>query len=164
VLVNSERAILAASDKPFVTGNVNLTNRSAGTFTPVDGDTFTLEVTPTSPGTVTVSVAAGVTQDTAGNDNTSDSASVTSSAADGLAGGQGNDTLNGVFRNDAFSEVIGRDTLIGGQRPAGRPAPIPATPEPANAPSEPLFMTRQVDNDDIDELFTGSLLPELLEL
>jgi Ca2+-binding RTX toxin-like protein len=65
----------------FVAGDVSITNGSAGTFTPVDGDTFTLKVTPTAPGTVTVSVAAGEAQDGAGNDNVSGSASVTSSAA-----------------------------------------------------------------------------------
>jgi len=65
----------------FVAGDVGITNGSAGVFTPVDGDTFTLEVFAASPGTVTVSVTAGVTQDTAGNLNTSASASVTSSAA-----------------------------------------------------------------------------------
>ena len=65
----------------FVAGDVNLTNGSAGTFTPVNADTFTLEVIPASPGAVTVSVAAGVAQDAAGNFNASASASVTSSAA-----------------------------------------------------------------------------------
>jgi len=72
----------------FVAGDISITNGSAGTFTPVDADTFTLEVTPDSPGTVTASVtasvaasvASGAAQDAAGNDNVSGSASVTSTA------------------------------------------------------------------------------------
>ena len=347
----------------FVSGDVSITNGSAGTFTPVDGDTFTLEVTPAAPGTVTVSIAAGVAQDAAGNDNTSGSASVArpgpaevtlpgggtyevlivggdlvvrvsggaeqfrrsatsvtklqitgsagddtvtvlnsggavaipiffsgargadkfnaslatgsvtllggsgndtltggssddlifagsgfdtvnggagndlifgnsgrdslsgdsgndtifggrgrdsieggqdadnisggggpdtihgnegsdflrggagldlidgddgadtlvgSGGADNLAGGLGNDTLNGIFRDDAFNQVVGRDTLIGGNRPGGHPAPIQATANPQKDPAIPSFMTPQVDNEDIDELFEGPLLPELL--
>lgn len=80
---------------------------------------------------------------------------------DDLAGGLGNDTLNGTFRDDNFNQVVRRDALIGGQRPAGRLAPAP---ESKHEPSETLFMTPQADNEDIDELFEGPLLPALLEL
>jgi len=61
----------------FVAGDVSVTNGSAGTFTPADGDTFTLAVTPDSAGDVTVSVGGGAAQDAAGNDSVAASATVT---------------------------------------------------------------------------------------
>ena len=62
----------------FVTGDVTVTNGSKGTFTAVDGDTYTLVVTPTTDGAVTVDVASGVATDAASNGNSSASATVTS--------------------------------------------------------------------------------------
>lgn len=62
----------------FVVGDIGLTNGSAGTFTAVDGDTYTLQVIPASSGTVSVSVAANVAQDAASNSNAAASATVTS--------------------------------------------------------------------------------------
>ncbi len=62
----------------FMAGDISLTNATAGTFTAVDGDTYTLLVTPAGDGAVTVSVAANAAQDVATNGNTSASASVTS--------------------------------------------------------------------------------------
>jgi len=100
---------------------------------------------------------------------------------DTLAGGNGSDTLNGTFRNDDFEDVVGRDTLIGGNRPAARDVVL----RPA---AEPLFQAPPTDsasgNDsdelssfgsssglvqsdstsEIDAAFAGVLLPELLAL
>ncbi|NQV23047.1 MAG: hypothetical protein HQ518_01660 [Rhodopirellula sp.] len=64
----------------FASSDVSIANGSAGTFTPLGSDTFTLAVTPAAPGTVTVSVATDAVQDLAGNGNLPNSASVTSSA------------------------------------------------------------------------------------
>ncbi|MFT5327568.1 MAG: Ca2+-binding RTX toxin-like protein [Planctomycetaceae bacterium] len=86
------------------------------------------------------------------------------SGPDDLAGGLGNDTLNGIFRDDAFNQQVGPDLEIGGQRPAPRPAPVSATSKSEESAVLPTFKAPQVDNEDIDELFEGSLLPELLEL
>ena len=101
---------------------------------------------------------------------------------DNLAGGLGNDTLNGVFRDDAFNNVVGPDTLIGGQRPAGRPAsPIAlisdaATDSQRSQPPPALTNdeasdgqgsgpeNRTDESQGIDDVFVGSLIPELLEL
>ena len=86
----------------------------------------------------------------------------------------GNDTLNGVFRDDAFSQVVGRDTLFGGQRPAPRPAPVAIEtaftiehPEFATSPEQDVVGISDDDQEpvtDIDEAFTNGLLPELLSL
>ncbi|MDB5337539.1 MAG: hemagglutinin/hemolysin-related protein, partial [Planctomycetaceae bacterium] len=62
----------------FTTGDVTVTNGTKGAFTAVDGDTYTLVVTPTSDGTVGVSVAANSTQDAAGNNIALTTVSVTS--------------------------------------------------------------------------------------
>ena len=62
----------------FATGDVTVTNGTKGTFTAVDGDTYTLVVTPTADGAVTVNVAANVATDAASNGNSSASATVTS--------------------------------------------------------------------------------------
>src|SRR5207253_2242550 len=62
----------------FTAADVSVTNGTKGTFTAVDGDTYTLDVTPTSDGTVTASVGANAAQDAGGNGNTAASASVTS--------------------------------------------------------------------------------------
>ncbi len=67
----------------FESGDVSITNGAAGTFTPVDGDTFTLEVTPSADGDVTVNVGVGAAQDAAGNDSDASSATVTFSSGGG---------------------------------------------------------------------------------
>ncbi len=99
--------------------------------------------------------------------------------ADDLAGGLGNDTLNGIFRNDSFNQVVARDTLIGGQRPAPRSAPvIPLDPE--SEPESPLLLSPPILIDgeaiddqssvaeeniiSIDTAFSEQLLTQLLEL
>ncbi len=61
----------------FVAGDVNVSNGAVGAFTPVDGDTFTVAVTPASAGDVTVSVGGGAAQDAARNDSVAASATVT---------------------------------------------------------------------------------------
>ena len=60
----------------FEAVDVSITNGSAGTFTSVDADTFTLEVTPSAGGAVTVSVANGAAQDAVGNSSTAAAAMV----------------------------------------------------------------------------------------
>jgi Ca2+-binding RTX toxin-like protein len=60
----------------FEAVDVSITNGSAGTFTSVDADTFTLEVTPSAGGEVTVSVANGAAQDAVGNNSAAASAMV----------------------------------------------------------------------------------------
>ncbi|MBI1311547.1 hypothetical protein GC176_09595, partial [bacterium] len=67
----------------FVVGDVSITNGTAGTFTPVDGDTLTLAVTPAAAGDVSVSVSGGAAQDTAGNDSGTASATVTFQSSTG---------------------------------------------------------------------------------
>jgi hypothetical protein len=62
----------------FTASSVAITNGTAGTFTAVAADTYTLDVAPTVNGTVTVSVTAGAAQDTSGFQNLAASASVTS--------------------------------------------------------------------------------------
>lgn len=62
----------------FTSGDVLVTNGTKGTFTAVDADTYTLNVTPTTAGTVTVTVQANFTTDVAGNGIAATSASVTS--------------------------------------------------------------------------------------
>ncbi|MBO2010991.1 Ig-like domain-containing protein [Hymenobacter negativus] len=54
----------------FVAGDVTITNGTLSGFTAVNGTTYTFSVTPTAVGTVTVNVAANVSQDAAGNGNT----------------------------------------------------------------------------------------------
>jgi Ca2+-binding RTX toxin-like protein len=86
---------------------------------------------------------------------------------DNLAGGLGDDNLNGVDRDDNFSDQIGRDLLIGGPRPAARPAPVSADDDPASADETPHFLSPPAfseSSEEIDEAFGGPLLPELLEL
>ena len=65
----------------FDASDITITNGTAGTFTAVDGDTYTLDVTPPASNgtTVSVDVAASAYLDYAGNTNTATStASVTS--------------------------------------------------------------------------------------
>ena len=62
----------------FTGSDITLTNATAGTFTAVDSDTFTLVVTPVQSGTVTAAIDSGVTQDAARNNNSSSSASILS--------------------------------------------------------------------------------------
>ena len=54
----------------FAAGDVTLSNASLSNFAAVDGDTYTADVTPTGAGDITIDVAAGVSKDAAGNDNT----------------------------------------------------------------------------------------------
>ena len=120
------------------------------------------------------SVNGGPASDTL-DGNGGDDTLVGDGGRDNLAGGLGSDTLNGVFRNDTFNQTVGQDTLIGGQRPAGRSAPTIVN---ELAPEIPLFMSPQAPHTKedtehkladqsvtrIDEVFMDSLLPKLLEV
>jgi Ca2+-binding RTX toxin-like protein len=61
----------------FTSGDVAVTNGVLQSFTPVDPDTYTIEVTP-SPGAVIVAIADGVAQDSAGNSSEAGNSSVIS--------------------------------------------------------------------------------------
>ena len=54
----------------FVLGDITVGNGTAGSFTAVDGNTYTAQITPTAEGTVTIDVAGSVATDDAGNNNT----------------------------------------------------------------------------------------------
>ena len=54
----------------FEVGDITVGNGSAGNLQNSDNITFTADITPTSDGSATVDIAAGVAQDLAGNDNT----------------------------------------------------------------------------------------------
>lgn len=54
----------------FVIGDITVTNGTAGSFVAVSGSVYTATITPTTSGTVTVGIAAGVCQDGGGNGNT----------------------------------------------------------------------------------------------
>ncbi|QGJ71543.1 Hypothetical protein PBC10988_32500 [Planctomycetales bacterium 10988] len=67
----------------FDASDIMVTGGAKGTFTTVDGDSYTLEITPDEEdGDVTVTVADGVAQDGAMNDNVGDSATVTYNATE----------------------------------------------------------------------------------
>ncbi|QGJ69927.1 Hypothetical protein PBC10988_16160 [Planctomycetales bacterium 10988] len=80
-LTNSSSLLFTFEFNEDVTGfessDISITNGSAGSFTAVDGNTYTLEVTPTADGDVTVSVLSTAAQDEAGNEIVGDSATVT---------------------------------------------------------------------------------------
>lgn len=54
----------------FAVGDIGTSNAALSDFTAVDGDTYTVMVTPSSQGAFSLDVNAGVAQDAAGNDNT----------------------------------------------------------------------------------------------
>ncbi|MBF0312019.1 MAG: hypothetical protein HQK52_01315 [Oligoflexia bacterium] len=54
----------------FAVGDLSVINGSAGNFLSVSSSSYTIEITPSGEGAVTVSVLAGVAQDAATNDNT----------------------------------------------------------------------------------------------
>lgn len=86
---------------------------------------------------------------------------------DNLAGGLGTDRLNGSVYDDSFNQLVRRDTLIGGSRPAARLAAVNADEEPYSETESPQFQRPAVmpeENDEIDGAFSGSLIPQLLEL
>ncbi|QGJ70709.1 Hypothetical protein PBC10988_24070 [Planctomycetales bacterium 10988] len=60
----------------FDASDIMVDNGSAGTFMMIDGDTYTLEVSPLEDGEVTVTVMDAVAQDVTGNDNVGDEATV----------------------------------------------------------------------------------------
>ncbi len=62
----------------FAASDITVSNGTKGAFTVIDGDTYTLEVTPTADGSVSASVAADSTDDGSGNGNTSGSGSILS--------------------------------------------------------------------------------------
>jgi large repetitive protein len=54
----------------FTSGDISTVNGTVGNFVAVDGDTYTLNLTPSGQGAVTANIAAGVAQDGAANGNT----------------------------------------------------------------------------------------------
>ncbi|MGK7890191.1 MAG: beta strand repeat-containing protein, partial [Leptolyngbyaceae cyanobacterium] len=61
----------------FEVGDISVTYGSAGTFTPIDANTYTAQITPDGNGDIVIDVATGVAQDAAGNGNTQTQATVT---------------------------------------------------------------------------------------
>lgn len=61
----------------FTASDISVSNGTVGTFTAVDADTYTLQVTPKLEGLLSVSIAAGVAQDAYDNGNTRANSSVT---------------------------------------------------------------------------------------
>lgn len=62
----------------FTAGDISVTNGTKGTFTAIDGDTYTLQLIPTADGTVSASVETNAAQDAATNGNTSGSGFIVS--------------------------------------------------------------------------------------
>lgn len=54
----------------FVVGDIAVSNASLSAFTAIDGDTYTVQVTPTAEGSFTLDVGSSVATDGAGNGNT----------------------------------------------------------------------------------------------
>jgi hypothetical protein len=54
----------------FIIGDFTVTNASTSNFVAVDGDTYTIDVTPSGAGDITIDIAANVAQDAASNQNT----------------------------------------------------------------------------------------------
>ncbi|WP_373085696.1 Ig-like domain-containing protein [Sneathiella sp.] len=54
----------------FVVGDITVSGGHLSNFTSVDGNTFTVDITPGGTGDITIDVAADVAQDAAGNGNT----------------------------------------------------------------------------------------------
>jgi CSLREA domain-containing protein len=54
----------------FSIGDITAGNSTVGNFVPVDGDTYTFDLTPSGQGTITGDIAAGVASDAAGNNST----------------------------------------------------------------------------------------------
>ncbi|QGJ70728.1 Hypothetical protein PBC10988_24260 [Planctomycetales bacterium 10988] len=93
----------------FEAGDIFVTNGTAGTFTTVDANTYTLEVMPTADGDVTVTVADGVAEDLAGNENLGDSATIESDRFDELPRiVTGSDAGSGIVRlfDESGNEVM----------------------------------------------------------
>ncbi|QGJ70415.1 Endo-1,3-1,4-beta-glycanase ExsH [Planctomycetales bacterium 10988] len=84
----------------FAVNDIVITNGTAGTFTVVDGDTYTLQVLPTTDGQVTVSVPMGAAFDAGANPNPAASASITFGTVDTVA--------------KAFAEILRRAADPGG--------------------------------------------------
>ncbi|MEO1401710.1 MAG: Ig-like domain-containing protein [Cyanobacteria bacterium J06635_1] len=89
----------------FVIGDVTVGNGTASNFATSDNQTFTLDVTPTGDGTVTVDVAANVAQDTAGNQNTA--ATQFSISSDRTA-----PTLTSFVRQTPTDSTTNADSLV----------------------------------------------------
>lgn len=102
----------------FAAGDITITNGTAGTLSG-SGTTYTMLVTPTASNSaqnLTVAVAADKATDTAGNNNTAATNSVTSvvmgtSAANTLTGSSSADVLIGLAGNDTLTGGGGADRL-----------------------------------------------------
>jgi Domain of unknown function (DUF4347)/Bacterial Ig-like domain/RTX calcium-binding nonapeptide repeat (4 copies) len=66
----SVTATFSETVNDFLIGDVAVTNGVVSNFVPVNGTTYTFDITPNTSGTVTVNVAAGAAQDIANNNST----------------------------------------------------------------------------------------------
>lgn len=76
----------------------------------------------------------------------------------------GTDVLNGRIVDDGFNGTVRRDELIGATRPQERPAPVEYRPDAAETAEvqvshPPDASPVATESDEIDEAFSGSLLP-----
>lgn len=97
----------------FAAGDIQVTNGTPGTFTIVDADTYTLAVTPTADGDLTVNVAANAASDLAANANNAATATVTSdrtapifSPPSEVEVAENETTVLNVIANDAHGPVV----------------------------------------------------------
>ncbi|MCR6653487.1 MAG: tandem-95 repeat protein [Cellvibrionaceae bacterium] len=89
----------------FVLGDITAANSTLSGFADNGGGNFSVIVTPTADGAVTLNVAAGVAQDAAGNNNTA--ATQLSRTYDGTA-----PTLSSSIPADGASNVAGNTNLV----------------------------------------------------
>jgi hypothetical protein len=102
----------------FAAGGLTVVNGTVAAITPVDGKTYTVTITPTGSGLVSVTVNAGAAADAAGNDNTaSNTASVTydgtapTATATALTTSDTTPTLTGTVDDPAATVTV----VVGGQ-------------------------------------------------
>ncbi|QGJ71484.1 Hypothetical protein PBC10988_31890 [Planctomycetales bacterium 10988] len=108
----------------FAANDVMVINGSKGTFTAVDGDTYTLQVTAGVDGDVIVNVAANGAMDAAGNGNAASSATVTYDGTaptlditpDAIATNDNPITFTFEFSEDVVGFTIDDIAVIGGSK------------------------------------------------
>ncbi len=95
----------------FAIGDIAVGNGSASNFVAVDGNTYTVDITPDGTGDITIDVAANVAQDAAGNNNTAATQAVTTYDATPPA----TPTVTSITTNDDTPVISGTATLAAGE-------------------------------------------------
>jgi hypothetical protein len=116
----------AINPATFASGDFTLTNATAGTPTTADNITWTVNITPTAAGAVSVNLAAGVVQDPAGNNSTAGTAlartyitAVSYSAAAVTARGAGATRTTGNYNAGANANTIVLVSVVAEKTNAG---------------------------------------------